>query len=619
MKQLAAKLTRLGSRFPRARGLETQALTRRKLAVLCLSVFFAAVGVRLLQWQNNWYTIDKTMGKLTERYKDEAQFLLDGDLTSFVRGNTLEPDPGILMHPPGYPILMAAVYKLTGHSDAGLRLFQILCDACAAVLIFLITAELLPTAAALIAGLLVAFSPQFAYSSLLLMPDSVSALPILLAIYLVVRAGKRPRLWTFIAAGACLGVSCWLRANALLLPLFLGLLILVLFERGRRRRYAGALVCAAFLVIAPITIRNAVVFKSFIPVSLSAGQNLVAGIADYDPEKRFGFEAYDDAAQRQEAQMYNRPDYADDLYRPDGVLRERLRTARALAVIRSNKLWFLGTMLRRAALMLENERVPIVSVEPTVTNRPEITDGTERAWANSPAELAAGDTASARQLSLTENNQALLITGQFVSAPISVQRKSDYVLRLPVAPEQGRMSVRVESVDGRTTLASAGIPDSLEPGAPKVDDMTVLQLPFVNSNADQVRVVLSDAEPNQAHATVRVGSMELFRLGPASYLWTRYPRALIKTVQKFFKTVWTLPLALAGLVLLALARRGRALAVALVVPAYYLSVHSPLHVEPRYVLAMHYFFSILTATALFWLGARFWDAAKMLYRKARSS
>src|SRR5918911_1020069 len=129
MKQLAAKLIRLGSRFPRARGFETQALTRKKLAVLCLSVFFAAVGVRLLQWQNNWFTIDKTMWRLTERYKDEAQFLLDGDLRSFVRGSTPEPDPGILMHPPGYPVLMAAVYKVSGHSDVGLRLLQILCDA----------------------------------------------------------------------------------------------------------------------------------------------------------------------------------------------------------------------------------------------------------------------------------------------------------------------------------------------------------------------------------------------------------------------------------------------------------------------------------------------------------
>lgn len=629
MKSLAAKLTRLGSRFLRAEGFEAKPLTRRNMVVICLTIFFIATGVRLLQWQNNWHTIDKTMWRLTERYKDEAQFLLDGDLTSFLRGSTPEPDPGILMHPPGYPILIAAVYKVSGNSDTALRLFQILCDAAAAVLVFLIAVELLPVAAAVIAGLLVAFSPQFAYSSLLLLPDSVSALPILLAVYLIIRASKRPRVVMIIAAGAAIGLSCWLRANAMLLAPFLCLLILVLFERGRRWRYAGALVAAALLIIAPVTIRNAIVFRSFIPLSLSAGQNLIAGIADYDTEKRFGFEAYDDAACRQEALMYNRPDYAEDLYRPDGVQRERARVGRALAVIRSNKLWFMGVMLRRGVLMLENEKVPIVSVEPTVTNS--LGNETELAWANSPAELMANNSSTGQaQLSLAENDQALHIAGddspqgrQLVSAPINVQRKSDYVLRLPVRAEQGRMVIRVESVDGGATLASAAIPDSLEPGAPNVDSMTVLQLPFVNTSADQLRVVLANAESKEARPVVQIGRAEMFRLGPASYLWTRYPRTLVKMVQKFFKTSWMLPLALIGLVLLSLARRGRVLAIVLAVPAYYLCVHSPLHVEPRYVLAMHYFFAILMATALFWFGERIREAARAVttkfHRKARSS
>ncbi len=580
-----------------------------------------AVGARLLQWQNNWLTIDKTMWRLTQRYKDEAQFLLNGDISSFVRGPLPQPDPGVLMHTPGYPLLIASIYKVSGNSDVALRLFQILCDAGAALLVFLIAAELLPGGAAIIAGLLVALSPQLAFSSLLLLPDSISGLPILLAVYLIVRASKHPHLATIIAAGAAVGVSCWLRANALLLAPFLCLLILLLFERGKRWRYAIALAGAAFLVIVPITIRNAVVFRSFIPLSLGAGQNLVAGIADYDPEKRFGLEAYDDAASRQEAELYNRPDYAADLYRPDGIERERARFARALSVIRSNKLWFLGVMLRRAALMLEYERVPIVSVEPSVTNSLEIKNETELAWSGSPAELIAGNSSSSgrAQLSLTENNQALRLIGddsgqgkQLASAPISIQRKSDYVLRLPVRVEQGRMVIRVESVDKGTILASAALPDSLEPEAPTKDSMTFIQLPFVNAGAEQVRIVLVNAEPKQGSPIIEIGRMEVFRLGPASYLWTRYPRMLLKSVQKFFKTSWMLPLMLIGILLLSLARRTRVLAIVLAVPAYYLCVHSPLHIEHRYVLAMHYFFSILIAVGLYWIAMRCWQLVRTL-------
>jgi hypothetical protein len=627
MKHLAAKLTRLGSRFLRAEGLEARALTRRNLVVICLSVFAVATGVRLLQWQNNWHTIDKTMWRLTARYKDEAQPLLDGDLKSFLQGSTPAPDQGILMHTPGYPVLLAAIYKVSGPRDAAVRLFQILADAGAAVLVFLIAAELLPVAVGIIAGLLVAFSPQFAYSSLLLLPDAVSALPILLAVYLIARATKRPRLLTIIAAGAAIGLSCWLRANALLLAPFLGLLMLALFERGRRWRYAAALIASAVIVMAPITIRNAVVYRSFIPLSLSAGQNFTAGIADYDPEKRFGFEAYDDAACRQEALLWGRPEYALDLYRPDGIARDRARTARALAVIRSNKLWFLGVMLRRAATILENEQVPVVSVEPTVSNSLQITNETERAWANSPAELMASNTSSSgqAQLSLEEDGRALRVTGddssqgaQLASVPIKVERKSDYVLRLPVHAERGRMVIRVESADGRTTLASASIPDSLERGAPTEGSMTVLQLPFVNASADQLRVVLVNAESKEERAAVLMGRAELFRLGPASYLWTRYPRTLVKVIQKFFKTAWLLPLMLIGLVLLALARRWRILTIVLAVPAYYLCVHPPMHFEPRYALAMHYFFAILVATALFWLGKRSWETAHAVTVKFRN-
>lgn len=621
MKYLAAKLTRLGSRFIRADDLQAEGLTRQSTIVICLLIFFLAMGVRLLQWQNNWLTIDKTMSRLSQRYKDEGQLLLSGDIASFVRGSTPAPDPGVLMHTPGYPLLIALIYQVSGNSDTALRLFQILADAGAAILVFLIAVEILPKTAAIIAGLLVALSPQLAYNSLLLLPDSLSGLPILLAVYLIVRASKRPRIMTIIAAGAAVGLSCWLRANALLLAPFLCLLIFVLFERAKRWHYAAVLVAAAFLVIAPITIRNVIVFRSFIPLSLGAGQNLVAGIADYDPERRFGLEAYDDAASRQEAQLYNRPDYAADLYRPDGIERERARFARALSVIRSNKLWFLGVMLRRAALMLEYEQVPIVSVEPTVANSPEITNETELAWANSPVELIANNTSASgqTQFSLTENNQALRIAGddstqgrQLASALINVKRKSDYVLRLPVRVEQGRMIIRIESGDKGATLASATIPDSLEPGAPMKDSMTIIQLPFVNASADQIRIVLANAESKQTSPVIQIGGMEMFRLGAASYLWTRYPRALVKIFQKFFKTTWMLPLMLIGIALLALAGRGRVLAIVLVVPAYYLCVHSPLHIEHRYVLAIHYFFSILIATALYWLGKRFWEVAQRL-------
>jgi hypothetical protein len=154
----------------------------------------------------------------------------------------------------------------------------------------------------------------------------------------------------------------------MLLPLFLCVTLLVLLPRDKWRRNALALIGGAVIVIAPITIRNALVFRTFVPINLGTGQNLSAGIGDYDVEQRFGLPATDDGACAQEAQWAGRPDYAAELYRPDGIERDRGRAARALSVIRSHPAWFAGTMVRRVRTMLTYEPVSIISAEPTVSH-----------------------------------------------------------------------------------------------------------------------------------------------------------------------------------------------------------------------------------------------------------
>jgi hypothetical protein len=93
---------------------------------------------------------------------------------------------------------------------------------------------------------------------------------------------------------------------------------------------------------------------------------------------------------------------------------------------------------------------------------------------------------------------------------------------------------------------------------------------------------------------------------PVSEGRTRAPRLVLRAVQKLFVTAVFLPLYLAGLFVLAGARRRRALAALLVVPLYYLCVQSALHTEYRYVLAVHHFLFVVAAAALHraWLYAR---------------
>jgi len=197
----------------------------KQIAVIGALIFLAAFGGRLLVWQNNGDNADKVMTGLTAAYKTDAQALLEGDVTTFLNGPMPPTDANILAHSPGYSILMAALFGVFGESDIALRLAQIIADAAAAVTIFFIAIELLPKRVAIIAGMLVTLSPQLAYNSLLLLPDSLAVLPILLAIYFIVRARKQSLVIYIIAAGGLIGLSCWLRANALLLAPFLSVLV----------------------------------------------------------------------------------------------------------------------------------------------------------------------------------------------------------------------------------------------------------------------------------------------------------------------------------------------------------------------------------------------------------
>ncbi|HEX8161961.1 MAG TPA: glycosyltransferase family 39 protein [Pyrinomonadaceae bacterium] len=333
----------------------------RKPAAFALAVFAAALCVRLLTWQETRLEVGKVQTVVTAGYRRDAGFLTQGGLRSLFSRTSPLANPDSLGHPPGYPLLLAALAKTVGDADARVQLFQIVCDAVACVLLLLVVAELLNLSTALAAGLLAALSPQLAWNSVLLLPDSLAALPLLCAIYCLARALRRPGVALMIAAGALVGISCWLRANALLLAPFLAAFVLIFFDRAKRLRLAASLVAGALAVVGVLTLRNAVVFRHFVPASLGAGQTLLEGIGDYDTAGRFGVPQTDDEIMREEARAAGRPDYAQTLLGPDGIARERLRLRRGFAVIRAHPFWFASVMLQRAASMLRMERARRVS------------------------------------------------------------------------------------------------------------------------------------------------------------------------------------------------------------------------------------------------------------------
>ncbi len=564
------------------------------------------LGSRLLSAQDASFEGERVQSALVSDYKHGGQLYQDY-FTSFLNRNSPLSNPDLLAHPPGYSLLWALIFKLRG-GDRAMQFVQILCDVASVLAVFLLTGELLPRGVAFIAALFAALAPQFTWNSVVLLPDTIAVLPILLAVYCLIVAAKRCRIAAALACGVLIGVSCWLRPNALLLAPFCCLIAPLLFVRGERLQYVAAIVCGAVLVIAPLTIRNAIVFRYFVPLSLGAGQTMLEGISDYDQTRRFGIPNTDIEIMREEAQRFARPDYAETLFGPDGVARERMRVQWAFSLIRTHPVWFAGVMAHRAASMLRLERAPVVAATPSVSHSLSALESHEPLETIAPQRLIVSSPDTT--LEFSAEGHSVKLTGdnseygtQLTSPSVALRENTDYVLTVPIRMRQGRFIVEVVSVNQRRVYVRSFVDAALGLSAEE-QRATTLQLPFVAGANEEVRISLSNGGSNLSHPVGEIGELALFELGPASQAWTRVPRVILRMLQRIFITAVALPLMLLGAVMFVRTRCWPKLAILLLVPAYYLCFQSAIHTEYRYVLALHYFLFILVATGVWYLGTR---------------
>ena len=559
---------------------------RKQFLLLCGATFVLALGVRFLTWQDNHREIPKVQSSVTGGYKESAWQLANGDFKTFVS------DPNQLGHPPGYSIILAAIFKVAGESNTTIQIVQIFCDALAVVLLVIIGLELVSPPVALIAGLLAAISPQFAYFSVLLLPDSLVVLPILASVYFLIRGWHSARLLHFFIAGAFVGLSCWVRANSLLLPFFMAATAALLVHRLKRAQAAAAVVTGAVLLIAPITIKNAIVYRHFIPLSLGTGQTFVEGIADYDTANRFNMPNTDLGLMRQEAEQYGKPEYAQLLFGPDGIERDRMRIARGLDVVTTHPFWFTGVVMRRGVASTRLDPVPVLARESPVSHDLAGT-GAPPVWT--------------RDLWRPDLHRELLDRKlRDTTEIINIKPGSDYVFHLPLKLEEGRVFVKVTNADGGKVLSSTCV--DLVEGLPANDQpVQNLALPFISGSETQVRLALT-SRPWEKPVVV-IGPSRLLELGPSSHQWMRYVRIPLGWMQRIFTTAVFVPLVGIGLILMMSRKTDwRTLAIILTVPAYYLIVQSTLHTERRYVYVIHFFFLLAAATTVWSLLSLLRDA-----------
>ena len=582
-----------------------QPVSRKRVVIAAVAIFMVAFGMRLLSRHDTQQDVRRVQTVVAEDYQRTARLLREGGIRGFFSSTGPMSDPNLLGHPPGYPIVIAVVWKVFGESDRGIQLFQIFIDSLAAVLVLLIAIELLPFPVGVIGGALVGFAPQFTWNSVLLLPDTLAVFPLLLAVYCLARALKNPRLLLLVLAGVFIGVSCWLRANALLMAPFLAVVVFFMFEKPTRLRFASAFLAAAVLVVAPLTIRNWVVFHHFIPVSLGVGQTMLEGIADYDPQGSLGIPNTDMGIMKQEAEQFGRPDYYSTLFAPDGIQRDRQRVSHGFSVVVHHPLWFASVMLRRGLSMLRLERTPRISIVPTVTYAPGDLNTSSlietippnafvsKAVVRAVGEFVGQEGSLVRLDSDYAKHRALLVT-----SPLPTKPSYEHVLVAPVVVHEGRVKLAVVSRANRRTLFATTI-DKAEVKDGQPQPMTKVELPFAGDAASDVMLICENAVGDTERTVVDVGAIQIFAVRPAGLGWTRYPRLVIRGLQSFSITAIMLPLELLGLLILIKRRAWKTLLVLLAAPAYYLIFQSILHTEYRYVLLVHYLLFIFAALALY--------------------
>jgi hypothetical protein len=206
--------------------------------------------------------------------KDEAYYFT---LAQRIIGGSY--DDTYIIRPPIYPLFLAAVLKIFG---AALKPALLVQSVVRGGLIFLTSFVGMKQGfalAGLVTASLIAIYPEsiYVYSKFL---SEVVYLPIfLLSYYLLEQAIRTERRRDMIAAGAGLGAAVLVRSVSLFLGIFLaGWIVVRRSGAGRcsRRNLLSALLLlvAMFVVVAPWTVRNAVVHRGFILTGTSGAFNL---------------------------------------------------------------------------------------------------------------------------------------------------------------------------------------------------------------------------------------------------------------------------------------------------------------------------------------------------------
>jgi 4-amino-4-deoxy-L-arabinose transferase-like glycosyltransferase len=206
-------------------------------------------------------------------YDRVARHLLAGE------GYTNREGPWI-WKPPGWPVTLAGIYAVAGDDRRAVSAFQGLFDTGTALLGGWVALRVFGTAfAGLAAFVTLLFWPPFFSESRFQQTEPLFTFLVTASIASFLAFTRRPGRMRGFAIGVIAALAALVRPTGLV-PIGALLLAWFLFRRADAWRARGPLVFAALglvLALTPWTIRNAVVFHGFVPISTSGGEHFYMG------------------------------------------------------------------------------------------------------------------------------------------------------------------------------------------------------------------------------------------------------------------------------------------------------------------------------------------------------
>jgi 4-amino-4-deoxy-L-arabinose transferase-like glycosyltransferase len=175
---------------------------------------------------------------------------------------------------PVYPAFLATIYATVGHHVSAVRVAQAVLGALIVPLAWQLTTAAFGGMAGLVCASLVALSPPLVMYTGMVLTENLSVALLLASMSLLLRAVQRSTLTSFVLPGIALGALILLREEMILLmPAFAGL---VWWKARPRPTWTGiaAFVLATIVCVGAWTVRNYVLFRQPILISVHGGEQL---------------------------------------------------------------------------------------------------------------------------------------------------------------------------------------------------------------------------------------------------------------------------------------------------------------------------------------------------------